>query len=253
MIDLHFHLLPGIDDGAVDWATARRMATQAAEDGCSAVIATPHQRHPAWDDREPSELAALLEQLQAAATQAPTSKDLALHLGAEIRVRADLLEDLERPDLGGLLPLAGSRYLLLEFERAPRPEVEPYSLLHELTLAGWRPIIAHPEFVPWLAEDIAQARRLAERGALFQITALCLLGEVSRSAAVFCRQMVEHGLAHFVASDAHSPVIRPPGLSRAYRLVAKTWSEDVAKTLFRDNPAAVLANRALPVTQESLP
>ena len=241
MIDLHFHLLPGIDDGAVDAATARRMGAAALVDGCTSGIATPHQRHPGWEDRPPAELATLLESLK------ESNPGLDLHLGAEIRVRADLLEDLERPDLGGLLPLAGSRYLLLEFERAPRPEVEPYSLLHELIVAGWRPIIAHPEFVPWLAEDISQVHRLADRGALFQITALCLLGEVSRSAAVFCRALVEQGVAHFVASDAHSPVVRPPGLARAFRMVSKNWSEEVASALFRDNPAAVLANRALPV------
>jgi protein-tyrosine phosphatase len=244
VIDLHFHLLPAVDDGPADLATAVRLAALAQQDGCTAVVATPHQRHPAWDDREPSALRLSLTRVREAVRDA--APNVALHLGAEIRVHPRLLEELDRADHGGLLPLAGSRYLLLEFDRQQRPEVEPFALLHELGVSGWRPIIAHPEFVPWLADDIAQVRRLAERGALFQITALSLLGEVSRSAATFCRQLIDQGLAHFVASDAHSPVVRPPGLSRAYRLVAKQWSTEIAEALFRSHPAAVLADVPLP-------
>jgi protein-tyrosine phosphatase len=240
MIDIHCHLLPGVDDGAADLDVSLRMAELAHRQGTTALIATPHQRHPAWPDEEPAALRAAFE------TVVKSVAEPHLNLGAEIRVTSSLLDDLERDDLGGLLPLAGSRYLLLEFERSFVPEVEPLSLMHELTVAGWRPILAHPEFVPWLAADAQLCEALVARGALLQITAMSLTGEFGRGPAEVCERLLRAALVQFVASDAHAATGRIPDLDRAYRHLRSHWGTDTADRLLAENPACVLANRELP-------
>jgi protein-tyrosine phosphatase len=235
MVDLHCHLLPGIDDGALNLADAAAMCRLAAEDGCSAVVATPHQRTEQWDPRDVAALAELRRDVQ---DIAPAG--LEVLAGAEVRIDSDLLD---------VLPLAGSRYLLLEFHRAPSPgTLDPLALLHELTVGGWRPILAHPEFVPWLAEDEDLQELLVDRGAMFQLTAMSVTGEFGRRPQAVCQSMLERGMAHFIASDAHSPRWRPPGLSAARNVVAARWGEETARRLTSDNPAAVIANRELPAS-----
>jgi protein-tyrosine phosphatase len=239
MIDIHCHLLPGVDDGPTSLDTALSMAELAQRGGTTALIATPHQRHPAWHHETPAALRRAFDEVR---------RNLAeprLALGAEIRVTSSLCDDLERDDLGGLLPLAGSRYLLVEFERSPLPEVDPVGLVHELEIAGWRPILAHPEFVPWLAADLRLCEDLVARGALLQITAMSVTGEFGRRPAETCERLLRAGLVHFVASDGHAATGRVPVLDRAYRHLCNRWGTDIADRLLAENPACVLANREL--------
>ena len=251
MIDIHCHLLPGIDDGAPTLDDTRRMVAMAAADGCTAMIATPHQRHPEWENNDPASLRRKLARVREAVVPAtksdpPEPAPPELHLGAEIRIDPGLLDDLESSDHGGLVSLAGSRYLLLEFDRSLRPPVDPPDLIHELRVAGWLPILAHPEFVPWLVEDLGRVAELVDRGAYFQLTAASLLGVAGRGPASVCRELLDADLVHFVASDAHGVTRRPPGLARAYEHIAARWSVERADRLLRANPAAVLAD--LPLT-----
>ena len=242
MVDLHCHLLPGIDDGAQTLAESAAMCRLAVADGCTAMVATPHQRTEQWDPRDRETLQRLRRDVQAAAPP-----ELQVLSGAEVRVDSDLLGELERLPESGLLSLAGSRYLLLEFHRAPVPAIDPLALLDELAGAGWRPILAHPEFVPWLAQDDALQAVIVDRGALFQLTAMSITGEFGERTQAICESMLDRGMAHFVASDSHSPRWRPPGLSAARRLIAERCGEEVARRLTSENPAAVIANRELPV------
>ncbi len=243
MVDLHCHLLPGIDDGAQHLEESVEMCRLAFRDGCTTLVATPHQRTESWDARDLALLTALREQVQERVGPA-----LRLLPGAEVRIDSELLDELERLPASGLLPLASSRYLLLEFHRSPSPAgVDPLDLLHELSVAGWRPIFAHPEFIPWLAVDPDLAAVLVERGALFQLTAMSVTGDFGRRAQAVCETFLDRGLAHFVASDAHGPERRPPGLSRARQAIAARWGEDTARRLTGDNPLAVIENRPLAV------
>lgn len=243
MIDIHTHVLPGIDDGADDLATALAMCRLAAADGCRAIVATPHQRTQHWDNSDLAALDGLRRQVAA-----ELDGQLELHLGGEVRVDADLLADLADLVDGarrGPAPLAGSRYLLLELDRH-HLRVDPEDLVHELVVAGWRPIFAHPEFIPALAADLDLVARLAAAGALFQVTAMSLTGGFGRTARQVCNELLDRGLVHFVASDSHGVDHRPPGLSAARRAVASRWGEEVADRLTRDNPRAVLEDRPLP-------
>ena len=234
MIDLHCHILPGVDDGAANLADAVAMCRLAHADGCAAMVATPHQRHASFPGATREALEAALAELTAAlAGDGPR-----LFLGAEVRVDSELMADLELPG-SEALALAGSRYLLLEL---PRTEVgpPPEEVVHELLLAGWRPVLAHPEVLPWL--EVPRLAALVEGGAMLQVTAAAVLGEFGRFPQQRVWELLEDGLVHFVASDAHSPTWRAPGLSKARALLERRLGAATARQLVEDNPSSVLAD-----------
>src|SRR5918999_869099 len=240
MIDLHCHVLPGVDDGPGNLAEAVAMCRMAADDGCEAMVATPHQRRGEWWNSDREHLTALAEELQQA-----VGPGLQILLGGEVHVDGELLSEVEKlPEGGGILPLAGSRYLLIEFGWRGSPD-ESVPLVHELGGAGWRPVIAHPELIPWLAPDLELVALLVSRGALTQVTAMSLTGDFGRRPHNDAVALLEAGLVHFVASDSHGVRRRPPGLRRAYRTIASRWGEEAARRLTTDNPRAVVEDRPL--------
>lgn len=236
MIDLHAHVLPGVDDGPDSAREAARMCRMAGEQGCDVLVATPHQRHPGWWNSDTARLQAALDEVRAELGPYPR-----LLLGAEIRVDSGLLNDLERMAESGILPLAGTSYLLLEFGRQ-ETGAERGELIHEIRLAGWRPIVAHPEFIPGLDSPPA-TRRLVEAGGLMQVTAGSLTGRFGRQPLRVSRELVDQGVVHFVASDAHSADWRPPDLGEAYEMIAARWGDQAATRLCLENPRAVIEDR----------
>ena len=233
MIDLHCHILPGVDDGPATLDEAVAMCRLAAEDGCATMVATPHQRHPSFS-------AVPRRRLEEVCVELVSALDgvIEVRLGAEVRVDSELLLDLER-EPSEVIPLAGSRYLLLELGRT-EAEPSPEDLVHELRVAGWRPVLAHPEMIHWLELD--RLVDLVEDGALLQITAAALLNEFGRLPHVRVWTLLEEGLVHFIASDSHSPTWRPPGLSTAFAAIERRLGAALARQLLVDNPARVLAD-----------
>ena len=251
MIDLHCHILPGIDDGARTLEEAVEMCRAAAADGCTAMVATPHQRRGSWWNGDRARLAELRSAVAAALAQEAPELRFEVLAGAEVHVDGQLLAEAEAlaafftPDAGeGIVPLAGSRYLLLEFGGGEPPEAAA-DLVHELVVAGWRPILAHPEHIPWMAGDLAAVERLVALGALCQVTAMSVTGEFGRRAQTDTLRLLDAGLAHFVASDSHGVKRRPPGLSRARRAIAARWGEELAARLCEENPRSVVEDRPL--------
>lgn len=242
MIDLHTHVLPGIDDGPSTWEEAIALCRQAASDGTTTLVATPHQQHPFWSNDDLRELARLRQELQE--QLGPTPRIVA---GGEVHLTPGFYEQIDLLPNAQIEPLAGSRYLLLELPRtAPPAGLDPEALFHEVLVSGYRPILAHPELIPWLAEDLELLTRLAHQGCLSQITAMSVLGQFGRRAQKTSRQLVELGLAHFVASDCHDTRVRPPGLRAAYRDVASRYGVETAQQLFLLHPQCVLEDRPLP-------
>ncbi len=239
MIDLHSHILPAVDDGAEDLDVAVAMCRLAAEDGCTAIVATPHLRHELWSNENREHLEGLWRQVRDLA-----SGFIDVFLGGEIAVNSESYGEMYRLPEGDLLPLAGSRYLLLEFHpRGIGPD--PEELIHELLVEGWCPVLAHPERIPWLASDPGYLGALLDQGALAQITAMSVTGEAGRFAFDAASRMLAADMVHFIASDAHGTSRRPPGLSRAYRHLAETIGESIARRLLVTNPRAVVENRPL--------
>lgn len=243
MIDLHCHILPGIDDGPRTREEAFAMCRLALADGCRAMIATPHQRRGRWWNSDRAAIADLAKDLQAA-----LGRQMRILVGGEVHVDAELLAEVEKLPEGGICTLAGSRYLLIELDDRGRAG-EAISLVHELAVAGWIPVVAHPEFIPWLAGDLDLAARLVSLGARMQVTAMSVTGDFGKSPQADTHALLEAGLAHFVASDCHGTQRRPPGLRRAYQMIAARWGADLAKRLVSDNPRAVVQNRPLPVVE----
>lgn len=247
MIDLHLHLLPEVDDGAENLEQAVEMGRIAAADGCRVLVATPHQRRDEWGNGDPQRLA---DRLAEVALKLPGSPQLLL--GGEVRVDSDLLADLARPGHSGVLALAGSRYLLLEFEPfGVGPD--PVALVRELLAEGWGPIVAHPEVVPYFWEnDDDLLAQLVEAGALFQVTAMSLTGEFGKATKARAWELLRAGCVQFVASDSHRPDWRPPGLGRAREAVARELGADLAAELTVANPLAVVENRPVPGAARSV-
>ena len=241
MIDLHCHILPGVDDGAVNLADAVAMCRLAAADGCTVMVATPHQRHASFPAATREALHAAHEELVAALAR--DEERVEVRMGAEVRVDSELLADMEGH--GEALALAGSRYVLLEFPRAevgPAPE----EIVHEMLVAGWRPVLAHPEVLPWL--EVPRLGALVEGGALLQVTAAAITSDFGRYPHQKVWELLDEGLVHFVASDSHSPTWRAPGLSKARALLTQRLGSATARALVEDNPASVLADVPLQAT-----
>ena len=236
MIDTHSHVLPGVDDGPKFMAEAVAMCFASAADGVEVVIATPHQRHPMCQNRDGAALTALCGAVQREVGDRPR-----IVPGAEIRVDSELLADIDAFPASGLLSLAGSRYLLLEYPSLGGPDPRP--LLHELLIAGWWPILAHAERMSRWSDQPESLAELVSLGAFVQITAGSLLGRFGRRARACCTWLLDRNLVHFVGSDAHDTEERPPGLSRAHEAITKGWGAAMADRLTRINPSDILSNQ----------
>lgn len=212
MIDLHTHILPGLDDGAATMDEALALARACAREGVLLVAATPHVRGDYPTD--PATMERLLEEVRAALER--EGIDLRLRGGGEIALdRLDRLSPEARDRFG----LAGNRsYLLLEFPYLGWPLALP-DIVAQLRAEGITPVLAHPERNPEVQRRPARLGPVVEAGALVQLTAASLEGAIGRAPREASRELIRLGLAHLVASDAHGRSIRGPGLAAAARAV----------------------------------
>lgn len=239
MIDLHAHVLPGLDDGPADLGEAVAMCRVAAADGVTTVVATPHQIHEEWENTDAPLIRRLCAEVEAAA-----GRVVRVLPGAEIRACAEIPNGLDDLGASGLLTLAGSRYVLIEPSPYPfAPSLD--DLVHELRVAGWRPILAHPERYGYFAERPESLRALVRRGALLQVSSGSVAGGNGRRALETARFLLDHRLAHVLASDGHDCSARPPRLREARALVAGRWGEPLAEALTEVNPKAVIEDRPI--------
>ncbi len=237
MIDLHSHILPGLDDGAQTMEQALAMARAAVDEGIRIVAATPH--HLSGSYLNPAraiqaELAVFNERLRA------ENIPLTVICGQELRVNASFLEELFA---GGALPLNGSRYLLIELPAAAIP-ANLEDIVHELQVAGYVPIIAHPERNLAIAEQPDQLARLVELGALSQLTTHSLCGRFGGKLQRLSLELCRRNLVHVLASDAHDAQRRSYLMGEAYSLVRRKLG-DRAEAYYRGNAQAVVDNRAI--------
>ncbi|MBD2847567.1 protein tyrosine phosphatase [Paenibacillus sp. IB182496] len=234
MIDIHTHILPGIDDGAQNWEDTLELARAAAKDGIATVIATPHHANGAYTNPA-GVVAPLVEQANALLQR--EGVPLTIAAGQEIRAHEGMLEAWTS---GELLTLAGSDYLLLEmpFTSIPRRMGE---WIHELRVLGVHPIIAHPERN---AEVVKHPRRLAELielGACAQVTSGSLLGAFGKRCMQAGWELCGQGLIHLVSSDAHHHERRGFYMEEVYATIARKAGEDLSR-YYQANAAAVLHN-----------
>ncbi|MBW5447131.1 protein tyrosine phosphatase [Cohnella sp. CFH 77786] len=239
MIDIHCHLLPGLDDGAATPEESLALAKQAAEQGVTAVIATPHHRN-GHDLQSATRVIETVEAANARIREAGLS--LQVLPGLEIRVTKRLIDEW---DAGELLTLASTRYMLIELSADSNPS-ELRELFHELKIRGLVPVIAHPERHPDFIVHPDRLAAMTECGALGQVTGHSLRGKfgplVKRTALRMCRD----GSIHLMASDAHHPERRGCDLKAAYQSAAEEIGKGFAESL-KENADRLLHN--LPIRE----
>lgn len=244
MIDLHSHILHGLDDGARSQEDALHMARLAVADGVTLMAATPHS--PASTASvlyEPAVVRARAARLVAALRDEGTALEVVV--GTEITYEAEIVEKLER---GHLLPYAGTRTILLEPPWGGLPEDFTVTLFR-LQVAGYRVLLAHPERLPDVQENPNVLIPLIERGVLVQLTAQALAGAQGDFMRGVAEQLLTHNMVHVLASDAHgAPPRRPPGMAYARKRAAELVGEVAARALVLDTPRALLDGRPVHVT-----
>lgn len=233
MIDLHCHILPGLDDGATDLSVALEMARAFASDGVRVVAATPHI-FPGLYNNTGAAIQRAASELKLALENNAIPLDLAV--GADNHMTSDAVAKISS---GQLLTLAGSRYLLVE----PPHHVAPQRLdrfLFELLAAGFVPVLTHPERLRWIADKYTDLIRLARAGVWMQITAGSLAGVFGANAKYWAERMLDEGLVHILATDAHDVRRRRPDLGRGKELAARRLGQMEAHHLVFTRPLGVL-------------
>lgn len=240
MIDLHVHILPGLDDGAPDWDSAVAMGRLAVDSGVYAVVATPHSGLPG------QETAGRAELLRQTLAELRTRLDregirLAVGEGMEIFGTGETAELLRR---GELLTINRSRYPLIEFPFHDYGR-QATRILEQVAEEGFRPVVAHPERYRYTQSDPALLNLWTDMGCLFQVNRGSLLGRFGRGAEELGWAMVDRGFVLAVASDAHSPHARTPWMKDIYQLLREETSEEEAKRLVELGPAGIIRDEEI--------
>ncbi len=240
LIDLHTHILPGMDDGAADLEQALAMARTAADDGITIIAATPHVLAGEYDNSRVQILQKIGELQQVLEAEGINIKIMP---GAEYYIEADLPRRLAD---GQLLTINdGGKYLLVEL---PAMMVPDYTarVLYELQLQGVTPILAHPERNSGFARDPKLLQVFIERGFLVQITAGSITGKFGKAVSKTAMAFLQNGCVHIIASDAHSASKhnpRIPVLSPACAILQRKYGTDMARQLSSGNPEKILAGQ----------
>ncbi len=235
MIDVHCHILPGIDDGAPNIGTSLEMAAALIDEGVEAVVCTPHILPGLYHNTGP-QIRAATEELQSALEKA--GMNLRLFSGADAHISLDFVAKLKK---GEILTLADSRYVMIELPMHVRPE--PLNkFFFELMVAGYVPILSHPERLAWIEPQFALIQRLARAGVWLQITSGSLLGKFGRSAKYWAERLLDEGFVHLLATDAHDMKRRSPDLKRGRDAAASRVGNIEANNLVLTRPRGILAN-----------
>ena len=243
MVDIHHHLLPGLDDGSTDLETSLAMARMAAEDGITHIVATPHANHRYPFDRERNEQ--LLDTLREGLAHEGVS--LTLGSGCDFHMSYDNIQDARNYPQKYSINM--KQYLLIELpDHAIAPQME--DSIYDLRLAGITPILTHPERNLTLQRDTTRLKAWMQQGMLVQVTTSSVLGHMGSTAEKMAHKLLDDRWVHFLATDAHNTSRRPPKMRAACDLVAKQYGTDYAQALCTDNPLAVFEGRPLPAFEE---
>jgi protein-tyrosine phosphatase len=237
VIDLHTHILPGIDDGVETEDEAVEFARCAARDGVQVIVATPHCREGVFVNDRPSVLDGVARLRKRLARE---GVGVTIEPGAEVHLCPDLVErvrDGRAPTLGD-----NGRTLLLELSLSQYP-VELENVVFQLRLAGIDTVFAHPERIRFFQDDVRRYEAVVRLGAYGQVTTGSILGQFGRTARDFSVELLRKGLVHVVASDAHNVRGRPPTLTTAVSAAERVVGQRRARSMVQDVPAALLAGR----------
>ena len=226
-----------MDDGPSEWDEAVAMCRMAADEGIETIIATPHVLRGRWRTAPVAELESRIATLREKVGETPR-----LLLGSEYFFGHDVADVLAAGN--AIVPLAGSRYVLMELASNNVPPMLDQPL-YRMQLGGWVPIIAHPERNTVFQAKPELLASLVDLGVRFQVTATSLTGDFGPAAQKAAESWIPAGLIHFIATDAHNTTKRPPRVQAALAALRALVGKAVSESLVNENPRAVLENRGL--------
>ena len=234
MIDIHTHILPGIDDGAADMYDTLEMAQIAVTSGVKGIVATPHCNIPGLYKNYYSEaFAELFRETESILEGEGIS--LTLYAGMEVFLDENvprLLRD------GKILTINGSRNLLVEFDFEEDPDYAK-KMLQQIKECRVRPVIAHPERYRFVQDNPQIVYDWREKGYLVQVNKGSIQGKFGRRARKTAKRLLNHNLISVIASDAHSPYQRTPWMKDVYEELLEIYPEKYLKILFEENPRRI--------------
>lgn len=240
MIDIHAHILPGIDDGAENMKSALEMAEIAAESGTMVMVATPHcmefaERKNFWGQQLAKQVRDFRDALKR------ENIPLKIAPGMEIFGTPEVPRLLRERKMIGI---NGSDYPLIEFDFYNYAD-RATEILEKVLALNMRPIVAHPERYEYVQKDPRILNLWVDMGCLLQVNKGSLLGSFGRNEKYLAAELVERKFAFAVASDAHSPNIRTPRMDEVRDMLKEEFSEETANLLLKDNPLKILKNEKI--------
>lgn len=232
-IDMHCHILPGVDDGAKDLDDTKEMLKIAYQEGTRVIIATPHHH----DRRGKASVERLRRRLREVEELIDDMGiDMRIYLGMEVFFCQDVLDELSE---GKIATMGGSEYVLLEF--SPEDDFAYIQrAVQKVQMKGYGVIIAHAERYMCLSKNIDNIRYLVDMGVYIQVNASSIIGGFTMKR--FVKAMMKEHLVHFVGTDAHSPTHRSPLIQKAAAYVEKKHGHDYMERIFWKNGIRVLRN-----------
>jgi protein-tyrosine phosphatase len=235
MIDLHSHILPGVDDGAQSYEDSIAIAKMATADGIEVMACTPHFM-PGLYDNKADDIRARVAKLNARLVS--ENINLALVVGGDAHIRPDFVSALRS---GDILSLHDSRYVLFEPPHVSMPQ-RFEELLFNVQMAGYVPILTHPERFKWVEQNYEIFQNLAKSGVWMQLTAGSLTGRFGKRSRYWAQRMLAEGLVSIIATDTHNVTSRPPLLAEAAAAAQAEVGLDEAHNLVVTRPMCVLDN-----------
>lgn len=233
LVDIHCHILPGVDDGAPDMETSRAMIRDAYEQGVRYIIATPHYR-PEMFEPSMKKVIRVYHELRDYAEEV----GIGLRLGCEYYRNEQMIRHLDKK----LRPtMLGSRYVLTEFSTNDS-FVTVRNYIYELITKGYRPIVAHVERY-FCCQEPERIQELKKLGAQIQINADSVLGYEGHTIKKFCAGLMKDDFVDFIGSDAHNLEGRKMNLGKCAAYVRKKMGQDYAEEIFVDNPRRIWKSR----------
>lgn len=247
MIDIHSHILPGIDDGAVDVSDSLTMLKKAIEDGITTIVATPHYNigFMRCFHNTKENIIKDVEKLKKLVID--NNLEIEIVPGQEIRIHPDLIKDF---DEGKILPYGlTTKYVLIEF---PFTNVPSYAnrLLYEIQQRGFIPVIAHPERCRGLKEQPELLFDMIQAGAITQITAASILGKFGKETQIFTQQLIEADQVHLVATDAHNTTERSFNLDDAYCFIRDNYGIELVD-YYKNNARLLITGNSIDIYDAS--
>ncbi len=246
MIDIHHHLLPGIDDGSRSLEASVAMVQMAVDDGITHIVATPHANHTYAYDRDGNEH--LLDGIRAALPPS-TAERITLGLGCDFHLNFENVEDAKVHQ--DRYTINRSEYLLVELPDLNIP-TRLDEVFYELRIAGLTPILTHPERNTTLQRTPNRLAAWVENGLLLQVTAGSVTGAFGSKAKDMAWRLLNSGSVHFIATDAHDTQRRPPKMAEARLLLEKKLGRALAARICVENPLAVFEGRPLAPQDDAL-